>query len=189
MEMGGGRGGYKKYSTPGGRALKFYASVRIEFQQIKNLKGKSVDELTHEVEELIEATDVRIRVVKNKVAPPFRQAVVRVRFGRGFDNAYTALKILAGHKKIMMGAGGYFFFHNLPDLAEGMDRLATGTHRPYIRGEASLFDRLDTDPVWREAFIQAARDVLNEDPDAAAVPVNPDDLAELEDEASEDLEI
>lgn len=186
MEMGG-KPGYKKYSTPGGRALKFYASVRVEFQQVGNLKGTQTDELTKEETEIIEATDVRIRIVKNKVAPPFKQAKVRVRFGRGFDNAYTALQILKGRKKLPVTASRFHYFHLLPELITD-DMLRTPAKprtdpRPYIDTEARLFDKLDADPVWRQKFIDAAIAALSDE--IPVEEVSPDDILEMAEEAAE----
>lgn len=154
------RSGYKKMTTPGGRALKYYSSVRVEFRQIKNLKGARFNELTMAETDMIEATDVLVKVVKNKCATPFREAIVRVRFGRGFDEAFTALQILTGHKLIQAPGGGFLYFHNVPELVtDDMARSEKGD-RPYIRGEAALFEKLDTDPEWREKFCLRAREAL-----------------------------
>lgn len=187
VDMSGGPGArYKKYSTPGGRALKFYASVRIEFKQIKNHKAKSIDELTRETVENVESTDVLIQIVKSKVAPPFKRAVVRVRFGRGFDNAYTALQVLVGHKKIIVAGGRFHYFHNLPELVtDDMPRAATGTHRPYIDTESQVFEWLDSKPEWRAKFIQAAEDLLKVAPALIEAPIADEELAELQEEAAD----
>jgi recombination protein RecA len=172
FDMGGARrpGMPAATTTPGGIALKFFASVRVEFKQIRQNMGTVIDPLTNEEVRQPTSTDVKVKVVKNKVAPPFRECVVRVRLGLGFDNFWTALQILLANKKIMH-EGGMYYFHNIE--AEGyappwMERAKTGTHRPYIRGEANVFIAGDEDDVWREGLIGYARGVAADNVEALA---------------------
>lgn len=157
----GGRPGVKRTKTPGGKALKFFSSIRIEYTKMRSLKGKVFNEISNEEEEMIDSTEVRIRVTKNKLAPPFRSVQVLVRFGKGFDEAYTARQILIGHKRIVEGNGKYFFFDKCPELlTDDMNRRKTGTPRPYIQGDRNFFQFCDTHPEWREQLIKLAQDVL-----------------------------
>lgn len=162
-------GGYKRpgagprMTTPGGVALKFFASVRVEYRQRKQNKSKRFNELLNETEEVVTSTDVNVKVTKNKVGPPFREAIVRVRFGKGFDNLYTALQFLLAHKKIMHAAG-IFKFHKLESeglAPDWMVRAASGAQAPYIKGEENLFRAADEHPEWREALIAYAANLLN----------------------------
>lgn len=164
MQMGG-RPGIKKFTTPGGKALKFFASIRMEYQQIKTLKSKSHNDLTNEEEDMVDGVEVRIKVVKNKVGPPFRQCQTLVRFGKGFDEAYTAREILVGHKKIVLAPGRYYFFDKCPDLVtDDMLRRKTGTPRPYIQGERGFYRWCDEHPEWRARLVELAIEALATQP-------------------------
>ncbi|MBA3567452.1 MAG: recombinase RecA, partial [Actinobacteria bacterium] len=94
-------------TTPGGRALKFYASVRLDIRRIETLKDGA------------EAfgNRVRVKVVKNKVAPPFKQAEFDIIYGQGIPWEGTVLDV-GLEKKIVQKAGSYFSF--------GDDRLGQG---------------------------------------------------------------
>jgi len=176
----GGRPGFKKTTTPGGKALKYYSSIRVEFTQIKQVKGKQFNALTNEEEDITDAVEVRVKVVKNKLGPPFRQAVVLVRFGKGFDEAHTARQILIGHKKIVAATGKYYYFHNLPELVtEDMPRAKTGTQRPFIQGDRAFYQWCDEHPEWRLKLIETARKTLLEQK-------SPERIAPLTDEDDTD---
>ncbi len=163
VDMGGGRPGMPPVeTTPGGKALKFYASLRMSYKQIGQKKAKVLDRLTGELVDQVAAVDTRVKVTKNKLNDPFREAIVRVRFGSGFDNVWSALEVLTAYRKVVIGAGGYRYFDakNVPELVhDDMARSATG--RPSIQGEAAVLRFADEHPEWRDRLIATAVDLVN----------------------------
>lgn len=91
--------GYGSNETqPGGRALKFYSSVRLDVRRIETLKDSGGDAM---------ANRTRIRVIKNKVAPPFKQAEFDIVYGRGAPKA-NALLDIAVETGIVKKSGAWF---------------------------------------------------------------------------------
>jgi len=100
-----------KETTTGGNALKFYASVRLDVRKIASLKKNEVNI----------GNRVRVRVVKNKVAPPFKQVEVDLLFSEGISKELDLLDA-ALHFKIIVQSGSWFAFNDVK-IAQGRDQV------------------------------------------------------------------
>ena len=152
ISISGYNRGIVSKTTPGGDALKFYASLRLEFQPTVKAKSKRYNPLTNEMEEFPVSTDTKVTVTKNKVGDPHRNCLVRVRYGKGFDNFWSALQVLMAHKKVTK-KGAWYYFNKSPDLiVEGLPES--------FQGEDALLKYADTHQDWRQLVINMAVDVI-----------------------------
>jgi recombination protein RecA len=96
-------------TTPGGRALKFYASVRLDVRRIESLKQGN---------DMV-GNRTRIKVVKNKVAPPFKQAEVDIMYGEGISKEGSLVDI--GVEQDIVQKSGAWFSYNGERLGQGRE--------------------------------------------------------------------
>jgi recombination protein RecA len=112
--------------TPGGRALKFYSSVRIDIRRIETLKNGG---------EMI-GSRTRAKVVKNKIAPPFREAEFDVMYGRGISREGELLD-LAVKLDIVQKSGAWFSYQE-SRLGQGRDNV-----KEYFRSNPALAEEIE----------------------------------------------
>lgn len=96
-------------TTTGGRALKFYASVRIDIRRMS----------TNKVDEVAVSNKTKIKVVKNKLAPPFRETEVEIIYGKGISN--EADLITYGLEKGIIEKSGSWFSYKDQKIGQGFD--------------------------------------------------------------------
>ena len=112
-------------TTTGGNALKFYASVRMDVRKIESI-GKSQDEIV--------GNRVRVKIVKNKVAPPFKKCEIDLLFGKGIS--YVGSMLDAALKYELVEKSGSWFSYNGEKIGQGRDKtLDYFTNNPQITEE------------------------------------------------------
>ncbi len=108
-------------TTPGGRALKFYASVRVEIRRSEAIKNGT---------EII-GNKVNVKIVKNKVAPPFRSAQVEIMYGEGISYVAEVLDLCVDHDIIQKS--GAWFSYDGNKIGQGKEAA-----KQYLKGNAEL---------------------------------------------------
>ena len=113
-------------TTTGGKALKFYASVRIDIR-----KGEAIKNGTEVI-----GNRTKIKIVKNKVAPPFRTCMVDILYGEGISRAGELLDLAVEHD--MIKKAGAFYSYNGERIGQGRDNA-----RIYLKEHPEMFDELE----------------------------------------------
>ena len=140
-------------TTSGGRALKFYASVRIDIRRIETLKIGA---------EMI-GNRVRAKIVKNKVAPPFKEAQFDIMFGQGISREGSLLDVGVDHG-IVRKAGAWFTYDEI-QLGQGKENS-----KRFLRENADIALQLETDVYKAVGMIESdeatEEDTVDESEDA-----------------------
>ncbi len=114
-------------TTTGGNALKYYASVRLEIKRVEGIKGDGEDVGNH----------VRVRILKNKVAPPFRTAEFDIIFGKGICKIGNILDV-AVDLDIVKKAGSWFSFND-DKLGQGRDKA-----KDFLASNPEILNQVET---------------------------------------------
>lgn len=147
-----------KTRTPGGRGIKFYASLRIEYDVSSDIKEDRYDPVTNEVRKQTVGKHVWLRVTKNKVGPPpWRQTRLQIRDGMGFDLAQNLLDFAVVHKIVDRERGVYTFPGSLSGTGEPFTIAASGG----FSGDLVAAELLRQRPGIREALTAMVMERLN----------------------------
>ena len=144
-------------TTTGGKALKFYASVRLDIRRIETLKDG-----TEPV-----GNRTRVKVVKNKVAPPFKQAEFDILYGEGISREGGILDMAV--EEGLVRKSGAWYTHDGDQLGQGKENA-----RKYLKDNAGLTN--DLERQLKEKKMAVAKTEL------AVVPVSIDDDEEMPEE-------
>ncbi|MFC3927029.1 recombinase RecA [Streptococcus caprae] len=117
-------------TTPGGRALKFYASVRLDVRGNTQIKGSG------ETKDQNIGKETKIKVVKNKVAPPFKEAFVEIMYGEGISRTGELVKI-ASDLDIIKKSGAWFSYND-EKIGQGSENA-----KKFLAENPEIFDEID----------------------------------------------
>ncbi|MFM1960419.1 MAG: recombinase RecA [Pseudomonadota bacterium] len=126
-------------TTTGGNALKFYASVRLDIRRTGSVKAR---------DEII-GNNVRVKVVKNKVAPPFREVEFDIMYGEGISKLGEIIDL--GVKAGVIEKSGSWFSWNSQRIGQGRDNV-----REFLRANPDIAGQI-------EAQVRGAREVIEEE--------------------------
>jgi len=125
-------------TTTGGNALKFYSSVRLDIRRIGAVK---------EGEEVV-GNETRVKVVKNKVSPPFKQAEFQIMYGEGINTEGEIIEL--GQKLELVEKSGSWYSHNGEKIGQGKVNASK-----FLRENAKIRDALVKE--IRKAYIPSAK--------------------------------
>ena len=153
-------------TTPGGRALKFYASVRLDVRKVETLRSGTE----------VVGSHTRVKVVKNKVAPPFKEAEFDIMYGKGVSSEGCIIDL--GVENNIIDKSGSWFAYNGAKIAQGRDAA-----KQYLIDHPEI--REEIEEKIRDSYMPADDD--DSDPvssgvsDADAVSDDDDDILGIDD--------
>ncbi len=113
-------------TTPGGRALKFFSSVRMDIRRVDSIK----------VNNEVVGNRVRVKVVKNKVAPPFKQAEFDIMYGQGISKEGSVLDMAVDHD--IVSKSGAWFTYETERLGQGREAA-----KEFLASNPELLEEID----------------------------------------------
>ncbi len=131
-------------TTTGGNALKFYASVRLDIRRIGAIKKG--DEIV--------GNATRVKVVKNKMAPPFKQAEFEIRYGEGVSHVGELLDL--GVQEGLVNKAGSWYSYKGEKIGQGKDNSGS-----YLKENPEIADELEA--LIREKLLPSKTEAINED--------------------------
>ncbi len=149
-------------TTPGGRALKFYSSVRLEVRRAEQLK-QGVE---------VVGNRTKIKVVKNKVAPPFRVAEVDIMYGQGISREGEIIDLGSEHEIIQKS--GAWYSYNGERMGQGKENV-----KLYLKENPEVLKEIDL-KIRQELGIIPKDDKETADTETEAPENKMDDLFEDE---------
>lgn len=123
-------------TTTGGNALKFYASVRLDIRRIGQIKNR--DEVV--------GNQTRVKVVKNKVAPPFRQVEFDIIYGQGISKMGELIDL--GVKTEVVDKSGSWYSYNSDRIGQGRDKT-----REYLKSNPKIAQAIETEIRKRSGLL------------------------------------
>jgi recombination protein RecA len=136
-------------TTTGGNALKFYASVRLDIRRIGAIKDR---------EEVV-GNQTRVKVVKNKVAPPFKQIEFDIMYGEGISKVGELVDL--GVKAGVVEKSGAWFSHESQRLGQGRENA-----KQFLKDNPDVADKIEM-AIRQNAGLIAERILDNIDPSEA----------------------
>lgn len=113
-------------TTTGGNALKFYASIRLDIRRIGAIK--KADEVV--------GSETRVKVVKNKVAPPFREAIFEILYGEGISKLSEIIEIASNHN--ILEKSGSWYSYKGQKIGQGKDNV-----KEYLKSNPNIQQELE----------------------------------------------
>ncbi len=138
-------------TTTGGRALKFYSSMRIDIRRIGAVKDGDV----------VVGSRTKVKIVKNKVAAPFRDAEFDILYGEGISREGDVLDLAVLHN--IVEKSGAWYSYSGERIGQGRENV-----RNFLKTNVDIFNRIDTD-LRRKLKIGAVAEPI---PELPALPVN-----------------
>lgn len=157
-------------TTTGGRALKFYASIRMDVRRIESLKqgGEVIGNRT------------RVKVVKNKIAPPFKEAEFDIMFGKGISREGDILD-LAANSNIINKSGAWYAYQG-NKIGQGRENA-----KLYLREHPDVMEEVDRKVREKYGMIPSGETIASDEPASGVFEdedVEPENLSDVSDQQS-----